>query len=351
MARPGSAFQPLFGGRALAQWIGEGGRPTRAPLGYGLRLSWHARWFELNWRTQLERMPRGGLPADPAFIVGLWRSGTTVLHELVSACGGWATPQTWQCFHPSTCFLTGAPARVGAVKRPMDQGWIATRGPQEDEFATLLLGEPSIYRGLVDPRRLLQCASASWSGSEGPLERWQEFVRGVAADCGGRLLLKSPGHMFRIPVLRKLFPAARFIWIGRHPGEVLASNARMWSAMMGVYALWDCPHGMLERFLREAVRACCGVLERCVAEMTREQMLWVDFEALQTDPERVLRQILYFTSPPGRDEGALAADIETALSSVPIHRGRRAPMPDDEIVLQLDRLMRVARLQFGEGEG
>ncbi|MGA7540204.1 MAG: sulfotransferase [Steroidobacteraceae bacterium] len=353
--RPGPEFQPLFGARALAHWIGQGGRPARAPLGYGLRLRWAAHWFELNWRTQLGRIPRQDPPVDPIFIVGLWRSGTTVVHELVNACGGWTTPLTWQCFNPSTCFLTGAPAQAAAVKRPMDQGLIATQGPQEDEFALLLLGEPSLYRGLIDPRRLLECGAASWSGNAEPLERWQAFVQGVAASGDGRLLLKSPGHTFRIPLLRELFPRGRFIWIGRHPGEVLASNIRMWSAMMRVYALWDCPADMLERFLREAVRACTGVLERCVQEITREQMLWVDFEALQTDPERVLRQILQFTGQlagdrAGGSEHSRAADIERALASVPIHRGERATMPDDESVLQLDRLMRAARRRFGEGE-
>jgi hypothetical protein len=350
-ARPSSAFQPLFGSHALAEWIRRGGGGGRAPLGYGLRLRWQAHWFELNWRTQLERMPRGELPADPVMIVGLWRSGTTVLHELVSACGGWVTPQTWQCFNPSTCFLTGAPAQA-AVRRPMDQGVIASQGPQEDEFALLLLGEPSIYRGLIDPRRLPECGAASWSGDGGDLRRWQQFVRGIAAGGGGRrLLLKSPGHTFRIPILRKLFPRARFIWIGRHPGEVLASNVRMWTAMTSVYGLWDCPQDVLQKFLREAMRACSGVLEQCVAKMTREQMLWVDFEALQTDPERVLRQILQFAGErPERSERSLAADVETALSSVPIHRGERATMPEDESVLQLDRAMEAARRRFGEGE-
>lgn len=296
---------------------------------------------------------RPGKPAaDPLFIVGPWRSGTTVLHELVNACGGWVTPQTWQCFSPSTCFLTGAPARAAAVKRPMDRGIIATEGPQEDEFALLLLGEQSIYRGLIDPRRLLECGTASWYGGECDLERWRHFVRGVATGGNGRLLLKSPGHTFRIPSLRKLFPQARFIWIGRHPGEILASNARMWSAMMSVYALWDCPSGTVERFLREAVRACNAVLERCLAEMTPEHLLWVDFEALQTDPQRVLRQILRFAGDRSEpSEQALAADIQRALGSVPIHRGERAAMPEDEFVLQLERTMRAARRRFGEAEG
>lgn len=350
-ARPGSAFQPLFGARALAEWIRAGGRPARAPLGYGLRLPWHARLFELNWRTQLERMPHSQPPSAPLFILGLWRSGTTVLHELVNACGGWVAPQTWQCFNPSTCFLTGPPAGDATVRRPMDQGVITAQGPQEDEFALLLLGEQSLYRGLIDPRRLAQCAAASWPQDGSGLERWQVFVRGVAAG-GGRLLLKSPGHTFRIPLLRRLFPAARFVWIGRHPGEVLASNMKMWRAMMQVYALWDCADGVLEGFLRDALRACSRVLEQCVAELSREQMLWVDFEALQTDPERVLRQILRFAGErPAHRGPSPDADIEAALASVPIHRGERAPMPDEESVRQLERVMRAARHRFGEAEG
>jgi hypothetical protein len=350
-APPTPTFQPLYGARPLAEWIRHGGRPARAPPGYGLRLWWHARWFELNWRTQLERMPSVAPASDPVFIVGFWRSGTTVLHELVNACGGWVTSQTWQCFHPSTCFLTGPPAPTAAVKRPMDQGVIAADGPQEDEFALLLLGEPSIYRGLIDPRRLLECGTASWSQDGGDLSRWQDFVRGIAAGGGGRLLLKSPGHTFRIPTLRRLFPDARFVWIGRHPGEVLASNARMWTAMMGVYALWECADGVLQAFLREAVRACSRVLERCVEELTREQMLWVDFEALQTDPERVLRQILQFAGArAGHGEQSLNSDVDAALASVPIHRGERASMPDDESVRQLDRVMGAARRRFGEAE-
>ena len=346
----------MFGARALADWIREGGTPARAPPGYGLRSRWHARWFELNWRTQLERKPPGGLPADPLFILGLWRSGTTVLHELVNACGGWVTPQTWQCFNPSTCFLTGPPAHAVAAKRPMDRGLIATQGPQEDEFALLLLGEQSMYRGLIDPRRLLECGNAAWSSDaradSGGFERWQSFVAGLAGSGGARLLLKSPGHSFRLATLRKLFPEARFVWIGRHPGEVLASNIRMWSAMMRVYGLWDCADEVLHEFLRAAMRACAGVLERCIAEMSREQMLWVDFEALQTDPERVLRQILQFAGGrPGGSERSLTADIDAALASVPIHRGERAAMPEDESMLQLDRVMQAARRRFGEGEG
>lgn len=42
-----------------------------------------------------------------------------------------------------------------------------------------------------------------------------------------RLLLKSPVHTARIPLLRRLFPRATFVYIHRHPDEVLLSMAHM----------------------------------------------------------------------------------------------------------------------------
>lgn len=340
--------QSLFGARALADWTRAGGRPERAPLGHALRLRWHARWFELNWRTQAARLAQAALPEDPVFILGFWRSGTTVLHELMNACGGWVTPQTWECFNPSTCFLTGPPRNARTVARPMDQGRIATLSPQEDEFALLLLGEPSVYRGLIDPRRLVESGERLWSSSEGPLERWQLFLRGVARRGAGRLLLKSPSHTFRLALLRKVFPRAQFVWIGRHPGEVLASNMRMWRAMMSAYALWACPEGELERFLRDAIRSCSATLESCIAEMPPAHMLWVDYAELQIDPATVLRQILRFVgAPAASDREALESSVRSAVAAVPIHAGQRAELPNEESLLGLETLMRAAKGRLG----
>src|SRR5215472_10769897 len=175
----------LYGGRALTEWILAGGRPDTAPFAHRARLRWQASWFELNWRTASARLQSLPLPADPVFIVGPWRSGTTALHELLAAATQWPTPQTWQCFNPSTCFLVKAAPRAATIARPMDAGIISSRSPQEDEFATLLLGEESVYRGFIDPRRLPECAARLWSADDkadaSSLSRWQIFLRGVAA--------------------------------------------------------------------------------------------------------------------------------------------------------------------------
>jgi hypothetical protein len=341
--------EPLFGGWPLAEWARAGGPPERHVRALSARLRWHSYWFENNLRMQTKRVEPVALPKDPVFILGMWRSGTTVLHELLTACTGWLTPQTWQCFNPSTCFLTGPPARQSAAKRPMDHGQIATSGPQEDEFATLLLGEPSAYRGFIDPRRLDESAALLRGGDSGLLPRWQDFLRGIAsAGSGTRVILKSPNHTFRLPLLRALFPRAQFIWIGRHSGEVLASNLKMWRMMMDHYALWNCPPGALEHFLREALSAYTDVLARTFDELQSEQMLWIDFEKLRDDPRDQLERVMRFVQPDRTaDSGVVSQKLDQALASVPIHAGTRATLPTDVDARRLEHLMAAARRRFG----
>jgi hypothetical protein len=344
----------LYGSRALADWVRQGGRPQRRAGAHAARLWWHAHWFEHNWRTQAVRLDTLAPPGDPVFIVGLWRSGTTALHELLAASAPWATPQTWQCFNPSTCFLAAAPPAQSAG-RPMDAGRIATHSPQEDEFALLLLGEPSVYRGFIDPRRLRECGAEQWSppasGSAQAmaLPRWQSFVRGMAAaSAGSRVLLKSPNHSFRLPLLRAAFPRARFIWMSRHTGEVLISNLKMWRAMMSIYALWPCPGGALEQFLQDVLRAGTAAVEQCLQEIPREQLLWLDFEQLRTDPRSALARVLEFVGPvPGIEPAQRSERLDQATARVTIHPGTRSALPDDEGVRQLERVMAAARARFG----
>lgn len=339
-----TAPRRLFGSEALSQWIRQGGRPDQAIIGHRAQLWWQAHWFEFNWRQQTRRLSPVPLPDDPVFILGLWRCGTTVLHELLTAATGWVTPKTWQCFNPSTCFLTGAPQSRASVERPMDRGQITSHGPQEDEFALLLLGGRSAYRGFIDPRRLGECVESLASPSPNELDRWQDFVRGlVTTDPSSRLLLKSPGHSFRVPLLSRLFPRGKFVFIGRHTGEVLESNMRMWRAMMDTYALWGCPQGALEDFLRQALGIYARVLEHCVDEMPRERMLWVDFDALRSASDATLRGLLQFLQVP---DAEIDGRVRQALTRVSIHAGRRAELPAEPMAQQLEKLMDAARRRF-----
>jgi hypothetical protein len=314
-----------------------------------LRQAWHAKLFDLNWRTQSLRLAAKPPVSDPVFILGLWRSGTTALHELLAAATGWDTPRTWQCFHPSTCFLSRAPAHDQVVARPMDGGRIGSLSPQEDEFALLLLGGDSVYRGFIDPRRLLECGASIEALDAGAQDRWLDFLRGVAVQpAPARLLLKSPAHSFRIPLLRALFPRAKFVWIGRHVGEIVESNQRMWAAMTDRYALWEAPDGIVAEFLNQALEAASRVLDACLASMPPEDFFWVDFEDLRGNPRRSLDQVLDFLGENrGRGDDHREARLDRALARLNVHAGSRAAHPTDVAAARFSEVMASARQRFG----
>ena len=165
-------------GRATRAWLRQGGKPSRAGWSHSLSLSWQGFWFERHLSLQRNLPPTAPLRTDPLFILGLWRSGTTYLHELLGACPGIQSPATWQCLSPATIRLHSPPVAGRAVQRPMDAKRIDALSPQEDEFALLALGVPSVYRGFFDPRRLPE------------LTRWLDRttikfdVAGVNGFCG-----------------------------------------------------------------------------------------------------------------------------------------------------------------------
>jgi hypothetical protein len=296
---PDSCPRPVLfnGGERLCEWIESGGSPARPVALRGLRLHWSAFWFERYASMTARKCAMTSLPNNPTFIVGLWRTGSTALHRLLADATQWTTPRTWQCFRPAD-FLLAAPPRQRQVRRPMDEGYIETFSPQEDEFAALLLGEPSLYRAFIDPRRIdeLMVQLEQWrepldTGVQPLSGRWETFLKAVLAQTPGPLLLKSPNHTFRLPWIAKRFPEARFVWLTRPAPDVLSSNRRMWTSMIERYGLWRHNPTALDAFLRAAIRNHDELLEWARGALS-ERIHVVTFEETMRDPANVASRLI-----------------------------------------------------------
>lgn len=289
----------LNAGSKLYDWIEAGGVPERQLPFRMLRHRWSGYWFDKHESMTARHCAAVEIPDDPVFIVGLWRTGSTVLHTALQNRTGWTTPRTWQCFRPADFFHAPTPS-TKSVRRPMDMGLVDTNSPQEDEFASLLLGEETVYRAFIDPRRFaeLERLLVAWQdhanhGAISPLSlRWESFLRAVLARSPERLLLKSPNHTFRLPWISRRFPRARFIWIVRPEKDVLASNHRMWGAMIERYGQWYPDSTALERFLRLAIDSHAALLDwarRSIAD----RMCVIAFDDVLRDREITLSRILH----------------------------------------------------------
>ncbi|MHB8899582.1 MAG: sulfotransferase, partial [Thermoguttaceae bacterium] len=93
---------------------------------------------------------------DPIFIVGHWRSGTTLLHELLVLDQQFTYPNTYTCFTPEHFLVSRylVPWWLKFImpsRRPMDNMEVSWERPQEDEFALCNMGIPSPYLAFAFP--------------------------------------------------------------------------------------------------------------------------------------------------------------------------------------------------------
>ena len=237
--------------------------------------------------------------AGSIFVLGYWRSGTTLLHEYLCQDNRFGFPSTYACMQPHHFVLTQSAAlqrRLRTIRRPMDEVRISAASPQEDEFALLALGARSPYEALLAPRRLADALALSDPRDLPPeaMRRWREalitFLSGVSVVEGGRpLVLKSPPHGYRVATLRELFPDARFVLIVRSPDIVYESTVHMWRTLFPTYSMESIPP---EEDTRRAIMEDRPRFEAKLAEGLRglpdNRTALVHYESLVRDPVTVL---------------------------------------------------------------
>ena len=110
----------------------------------------------IQWAVWGRGLRAARIEHDPIVILGHWRSGTTLLHELLACDPAFVAPTTVQCGVPSHFVLSEqfARERLGFLlpkRRPMDDMTMGFDRPQEDELALCNLGLPSPWWTVAFP--------------------------------------------------------------------------------------------------------------------------------------------------------------------------------------------------------
>jgi hypothetical protein len=262
----------------LAYWLG------------GLGHSW---LFQLQNASHADAL-RSAIPAPPIFVLGFWRSGTTLLHELLCRDPKFGFPSTYACMNPSHFMLTEALASGGKgqpqTTRPMDGMSYSWASPQEDEFALFALGAPSPYESLIvpslmrDPKWLLDLRQRGSIEQRRWGELFQRFLRLLTVQQGKRMVFKSPSHGFKFPLLLSMFPQARYVIIERNPYEVFASNLKLWRTLLNLYAVESSSCNEIEQFVLAAYLMHEEAIVEGMEMADASRLACVRYEALATDP-------------------------------------------------------------------
>ncbi len=207
-----------------------------------------ARWDTLRFLSNLLRLRQEELkhPAiaaepiiRPVFILGLPRSGTTFLHNLLAEDPANLAPRCWQTLFPYPIRESNG----GGDPRP------DLTARQYARFLLLAPELPSLHP--LEARAAQECIEITghvfrslrfdttqyipsyqeWLDNEGHDEAYRfhkRFLQHLQHQSGkGRWMLKSPDHIFALDALRKVYPDARFVFVHRDPMKVLPSVARL----------------------------------------------------------------------------------------------------------------------------
>jgi len=177
----------------------------------------------------------------PIFILGLPRSGTTFLHNLMAQDPANSVARCWQTIFPYP-IRRGDPNDVDRRRRIVARQFSAFRRLAPELPSLHPLEADAAQECIEITGQVLQSlrfdtthyipSYAEWLDDTGHLEAYRfhkRFLQHLQHQNGarGHWVLKSPDHIFAWDGLNEVYPDARFVMVHRDPLRVLASVARL----------------------------------------------------------------------------------------------------------------------------
>jgi len=242
----------------------------------------------------------------PIFIVGLQRTGTTLLHRLLTCEPALRPLLSWEALNPAPF-----PRRPPSPARDprMRQAEMAERAlrylspelfaihpveahaPEEDVLLLdLSLVSPTADATLRVPRY------SAWLRELDQTPAYRYFRRAIQLllwQRGGRYLGKTPHHLENLDVLLDVFPDAKIIQTHRDPLRVVGSFCSMITHSRGVFSAAVDPNEVGAQLGEKAVRAVTDAMQ-VRDRVDPASFLDVAYTDLVSDPMKEIRRIYDF---------------------------------------------------------
>ncbi|ANH76132.1 sulfotransferase family protein [Ralstonia insidiosa] len=274
---------------------------------------------------------------DPLVIIGLPRTGTTLLQRMLATDARFHSAAWWETRYPAPLPGEGvrdAGSRIARAKEevaqmvhfipdilaihPLD----AMQADEEFmlmEHAFLCAMDSYVNVPTYSAWRERQDQTPVYTYLKTMLQflQWQKRQRGEPA--AQRWVLKTPQHLHAVDVLSQVFPGAQVVLTHRDPAQTIPSMASMAHTLWKMYA--DAPDATAvgqqwSAQLRRATEHAMAVRDR----MPADRFLDVRFEDTVRDPFGVVESVYRFAGMPLTD--AARAGMQAWMDSNP--RSQRA---------------------------
>jgi hypothetical protein len=240
---------------------------------------------------------------DPLFIVGLPRSGTSVLHRLLAADPAHRSPLMWEVRSPSPPTRKDEKRRIQRATQSCNFfNWLAptfryvhavgAEIPQE----CVSLMTPTFLSDQFDAMYYVP-SYRTWFFRQDlrPAYKYhRRFLQHLQfRRAARRWILKAPTHMFALPALLSVYPDARFVQTHRTPVDAMASVSSLMTILRSAFS------DAVDPFIvcREAMDYWSETMDKFLRERDRlanNRICDIQFEEIRREPIRVVRRIYEF---------------------------------------------------------
>jgi hypothetical protein len=239
---------------------------------------------------------------EPLFIIGHWRSGTTLLHNFLckDSAAGYLT--TYQSIFPNNHASEGLLkllAKIGMpAKRPSDNMDMDMDFPQEEELALGNIHSNFYYNFFYFPYKYgkyyEKAVQMKIPGEE--KERWKRayliLLKKIGIKFRGNLLvIKNPVNTARIKILLEMFPNAKFLFIKRNPYIIIFSTRHFFCKLLPNIWLSRTDKSFIDQMVLDIYLRLMDDYDRQKHLIPPGNLLEIQFEEFEKNPLKVLERI------------------------------------------------------------
>jgi hypothetical protein len=282
------------------------------------------------------------ITADPLFVIGHYRTGTTYLMTTLALDKSKGYVSNMEGYAPH--YFLGAEKIITKVldaslpaTRPMDNVPMGSSEPTEEEYSIGARHKYGYYNGFIFPKnfKLYSKYNSFDQCSEKDAKKWQKeywfFLKKMTLKYKGKMLiLKNPANTYRLKYLTKMFPNAKYIHMYRNPYLMYASSVRFFREVFAIYALQTWKDEDLQQGILDNVKEMYEKLAVDRALIPKENIIDIKYEDLLKEPMKQFERIYKELKIEGWEE--VKKDIKEYTDTQKSYKPNEWTMSDDYII-------------------